>query len=156
MKRPFIDLCVLTILVLICSVPPASGQISTAAVRPSEPTGPFAYDVSKETTVSGSVAVVLAKPAAGMIMGSHLLVETSSGMLDASLGRFALQGKDAISLTPGQHVEVTGIMKTLNNQQVFLARTLKVDDQVYTIRNKHGVTLSPQARERLSQTGGQL
>jgi len=38
------------------------------------------------------------------------------------------------------------VMKTIGNQKVFLARTVKVGDQVYTIRNEHGVPIPPQAR----------
>jgi hypothetical protein len=66
-----------------------------------------------------------------------------------------LLGKDALPVAAGQQVQVTGVMKTLQGQQVFLARIVKVDAQVYTIRNKHGFALSPQTRERLSQSAGQ-
>ena len=58
------------------------------------------YDVNKEVTLSGTVSSVLRKPAPGMIWGSHLMVETAFGRLDASLGRFGLEGKDALSVTP--------------------------------------------------------
>ena len=42
------------------------------------------YDVSKEVTLSGTVSSVPHKPAPGMIWGSHLIVETAFGRLDAS------------------------------------------------------------------------
>jgi len=83
------------------------------------------------------------------------LIATNSGPVDASLGWFALRGKDALSVNPGQGVAVTGVMKTINNRQVFLARTVKVDGQVFTVRNEHGLVLSPQARERLGLLAGQ-
>ena len=72
-------------------------------------------------------------------MGSHLLFATSAGQVDASLGRFGLRGKGALSVVAGQQVEVTGVMKTIKSKQVFLARTVNVGGQVYTIRNAHGV-----------------
>jgi hypothetical protein len=81
-------------------------------------------------------------------MGSHLLLTTPSGQVDASLGTFGLRGKGALLVAAGQQVEVTGVMKTVNDKQVFLARTVKVGGQVYTIRNEHGFPVSPQARER--------
>jgi hypothetical protein len=59
------------------------------------------YDVSKEVTLRGTVSSVLHEPAPGMIWGSRLMVETAFGTLDASLGRFGLEGEGALSVTPG-------------------------------------------------------
>jgi len=86
-----------------------------------------------------------------MIWGSHLLLATTSGPVDASLGTFGLRGKGAVSVAAGQQVEVTGVMKTIKDKQVFLVRTVKAGGQVYTIRNEHGFPVSPQARERASR-----
>ncbi len=46
-------------------------------------------------------------------------------------------------------------MKTIKDKPVLLVRTLKVGGKVYTIRNEHGVLLSPQARERADQKASQ-
>jgi len=109
------------------------------------------YDVTKEVTLSGTVSSVLTRPSPGTIAGSHLLFATDTAVVDASLGRWGLQGKGALSVVPGQQVEVTGVMKTLKGEQVFIARSVKVDGQVYTMRNEHGIPVSPQARKRASQ-----
>jgi len=129
---------------------PADAQTPEVATRPS---GPLTYELSKETTLSGTVSSVLEKPSPGMIMGAHLLLETSSGTVDASLGRFALMGRDALSVSAGQRIEITGVMKTLQGKQVFLVRLVKANDLVQVIRNKRGLPLSPQTRERLRQSG---
>src|SRR5580693_2040639 len=97
------------------------------------------YDVSKEVTLSGTVSSVLHNPAPGMIWGSHLIVETVSGRLDASLGRFGLEGKGALSVTPGQQIELTGVMKTVRDQKVFVVRSVKANGKTYTMRNEHGI-----------------
>jgi hypothetical protein len=110
------------------------------------PSQAIAYDIREEVTIQGTVSSALLKPASGMVVGSHLLIATPSGPVDASLGRFGLYGKGAVSVAAGQQVEVTGVMKTIGNQKVLLARTVKVGDQAYTIRNQHGVPISPQAR----------
>jgi hypothetical protein len=86
-----------------------------------------------------------------MTMGSHLLLATSAGPVDASLGRFALIGKGALPVAPGQQVEVRGVMKTIKAKQVFLVRIVKAGGAVYPIRNQHGFAISPQGRERASQ-----
>ena len=151
MKRLFAGLCALALLSLISLLPLAQAQ--TAAIE-TRTAGPFNYDIAKEVTLNGMVSSVLTKPTAGMIMGSHLLLATPSGPVDASLGRFGLEGKGAVKVAPGQQIEITGVMKTLNDKQVLLTRTVKVGGQVYTIRNEHGVPLSPQARERAQNGEG--
>jgi hypothetical protein len=149
MKRLFAGFFVLSLLCFVLSPLPTQSQTSGG------PTGPLGYDMSKEVTLSGTVSSVLAKHSPGMIMGSHLLLATISGPVDASLGMFGLRGKGALSVNAGQQVEVTGVMKTIKDKQILLARTVKVAGQVYTIRNEHGVPVAPQARER-AQEGGTL
>jgi hypothetical protein len=145
MKRLFAGLYALALISLISLQLPVQAQTAERSV------GPFSYDASKEVTLNGTVLSVLAKPSPGMVMGSHLLLTTPSGPVDASLGRFGLMGKGALSVAPGQQVEVTGVMKTVKDKQIFLARTVKVGGEVYTIRNEHGFPVSPQARERANR-----
>jgi hypothetical protein len=113
------------------------------------------YDITKEVTLKGTVSSVLVKASTGMIMGSHLLLETASGPVDASLGRFGLLGKGALSVAAGEEVEVAGVMKALGDKEVFVTRTVKVGSRVYTMRNLHGIPVSPQTRERASQRAAQ-
>ena len=115
---------------------------------------PF-YDVTREVTLSGTVSSVLTQASPGTIAGPHLLFATEAGVVDASLGRWGLQGKGALSVVPGQQVEVTGVMKSLKGQQVFIARAVKAGGQIFMMRNEHGVPVSPQARERASQKTAQ-
>ena len=115
---------------------------------------PF-YDISKEVTLKGTVSDVLAKAAPGTMAGPHLLFATSSGKVDASLGRFALQGKDPLSVAAGKEVEVTGVMKTIKGREIFVARIVKVNGKAYRLRNQHGVPMSPLSRERASQKAAQ-
>jgi hypothetical protein len=128
--------------------------LGAQTARPYHPSHPF-YDISKEATLSGTVSNVLAKAAPGTLPGPHLLFATSSGKVDASLGRFALQGKNPLSVAPGKGVQVTGIMKTIKNTNVFVVRIVKVDGKTYALRNQHGVPMSPRSRERASQKAAQ-
>ena len=113
-------------------------------------------ELPEEITLSGTVSSVLARSAPGMVVGPHLLLTTPSGEVDASLGRFGGQGKGALSVAPGQQIEMTGFMRTLHDKQVFLVRTAKVGGRVYILRNERGISLPPQARLRASQRGGSL
>lgn len=114
------------------------------------------YDIKEETTISGTVASVVTKATPGMIAGSHLLLHSAFGEIDASLGRWGLTGKNAMVVTAGKSVEVTGVMKTLHERQVFVVRTVKMGGETYTMRNEHGIPMSPQSRERAGQKGGSL
>jgi hypothetical protein len=109
------------------------------------------YDITQEATIHGTVSSVLERAPVGTIPGPHLLLATASGAVDASLGRWGLQGKGALSVAAGEQVEVTGVMKTLKGREVFVARTVKVGGQVYIMRNEHGLSMSPQARARAGQ-----
>jgi hypothetical protein len=119
---------------------------------------PFHYDVSEEVTVSGAVTAVFTKAPTGMMNGSHLLLATSSGSVDVSLGAYGLIGKGALSLKLGEQVDVAGVMKSLKDKPVFMARTVTAGGRVYPIRNERGIAMSPQARERArtgtAQNGG--
>jgi hypothetical protein len=148
MKRLFAGLWALPFLALVSLTIPVHAQ--TAASTPNS-ARPFSYNVSEEVTLKGSVMSVLMTPARGMIMGSHLLISTPSGTVDASLGTFGLRGKGSLSVKVGDQIEMTGILKTMKNKPVFLTRLVKADNHVYTIRNERGFPVSPQARERLSQ-----
>ena len=90
-------------------------------------------------------------PSAGMIHGAHQVLATESGTIDACLGRWGLQGKGALSVTQGEAVKVTGVMKNLKERQVFVTRTVKARGQVYQIRDKYGIPFSPQSRDRASE-----
>lgn len=109
----------------------------TNAVR--EPFVSLKYDISQEVKLSGTVTEVVAQPSAGMLMGSHLNLQTRSGNVDAQLGRLPLTGRDAVSVAPGERVQVTGVIKTINNKTVLLTRLIEVDGQVYELRNEHGI-----------------
>ena len=106
------------------------------------------YDTRQEVTLTGVVLSVLTAPSQGMIPGSHIVLVTTAGKVDASLGRWGLEGNGALSVAPGQVIEVTGVMKTLLDNPVFVARTAKIGDRIYQLRNEFGNPVSPQARER--------
>jgi hypothetical protein len=116
-----------------------------------------AHDLTEEITVkvTGTVSGVLMNAAPGTIAGSHLLLATSEGPVDASLGRFGLKGNGALSVAAGERIEATGVMKMIHDRPVLLVRTVKDSSgEVYTIRTEHGFPVSPKARERAARNMG--
>jgi hypothetical protein len=150
-------LSALAIVFLISSLGLVQAQTTQTTTVTATGTRPLHYDAAKEITLAGKVSSVLAEATPGqrMVAGSHLLLATPSGPVDASLGRFGLRGMGAVSVAVGQQIEVTGVMQTIKDKPVFLVRSVKAGGELYTIRNEHGNLLSPQARERVGQKSGQ-
>jgi hypothetical protein len=122
---------------------------------------PPRYDITKEVTLSGSVSRVLKTTTSeiNMLGGSHIIVATNSGEIDAAMGPFATEGDDAINVTPGQRIQVTGVMKTIRDQQVFVTRLVLANGRVYTIRNEHGFPVTSGPRSGVAKSaakGGRL
>ena len=152
MKRIFTSFGAVGLLALMLCAPTVRAQAAASSARPK---GPFSYGAKKETTINGTVSSVITKPTAGMLWGAHLMVATSTGTVDASLGRLEIKGKDSTVFSAGQQVEVTGVMKTLNEKEVFLTRTVKVGNQVYTIRNEKGFPVRDTSHDRDSEQAAQ-
>jgi len=157
MERLGVRVWVCAVVILLSFAADINAQSKAAIVRHAGPPG---YDLSREVTLNATVSSVLARSSPGMVWGAHLLLRTATGNVDASLGRFALAGKGALAVTPGQQVQVTGLMASIHGQPVLLARVVKVGSQAYVLRSTHGTPLSPTARTRAlvsgAQEGGQL
>ncbi|HKV06204.1 MAG TPA: hypothetical protein VJO53_13995 [Candidatus Acidoferrales bacterium] len=109
------------------------------------------YDVSKEVTVTGIVESLVTKPAAGAMLGAHLLVSTSTGTVDAHIGRFVASGPNAVSFSAGQAVKLVGVMTTINEKEVFLTRTIETGNRTITVRNERGFFVPSGVKGRLAQ-----
>ena len=154
MKQKFSAFVPLVILA-VCFLAPAVVRAQAAATRTSSPIPPR-YDVRQEVILEGTVTSVVKRPTADMKMelGSHLLVSTSAGTVDASLGQFALVGKGAMQVASGQRVQLTGVMKTENGKQVFITRAVTTSGHTYVLRNEHGATYEPAARRGHAKPAG--
>jgi hypothetical protein len=148
MKRLFAGLGILVLLAIASLALPSYAQTEAAKTQPFVS---LKYDISQEVKLSGTITDVVTQPSAGMLMGSHLILETASGSVDAQLGRLRLTGKDAVSVAPGERVQVTGVMKTINNKTVLLTRLIEVNGQVYELRNEHGIYRAHPERPPVSE-----
>jgi len=54
---------------------------------------------------------------------------------------------------PGQEIELTGVMMTVRDREVFVVRNVKANGQTYIMRNEHGIDVSPLTRERAAEKG---
>ena len=158
MKWRFPVLGALAALALSLFALPIFAQTSAVSTKS---TVPSRYDITKEVTLTGTVSNVVKTPTREMKMlpGSHLMLATGSGRLDASLGRFAMRNQGVLAITAGQQVQVTGIVTTVKGQQVFVTRLVQVSGHTYKVRNEHGVAVAPvsgKSNRSAYTNGGQL
>jgi len=81
-----------------------------------------------------------------------VMLSTRAGVLDGSLGSFALRGKEALAITTGKQLKVTGAMMEMRGKEVFVIRTVEMDGHVYNIRNERGFALEHPARNISAET----
>jgi len=112
-----------------------SGPLVSKSVRAQE------YNAANEVTLSATVTAVPTRTANGAFAAKTVKLQTSAGTVDANLGRAAIRGKYALPLSAGKQMQVTGVMTTHSNAQVFLVRSVKLDGHTYTLRNEHGFAL---------------
>jgi hypothetical protein len=115
------------------------------------------YEISKEVTIEGTIQDLVRKPAAGSIFGTHLLVSTSKGTIDAHIGDFVLRGSNKYTPAVGQRVSLVGVMATVNHKNVFLTRTIETGNRTVEVRTTRGFLIVPGAKGRIakaSTTGG--
>jgi len=136
MTRPVTVASAVALLALVVALCPAHAQTASA-----KHTGPLAYNVGAEVTLSATVKTIAANTSTGMFLGPRVVLETNTGTVNASLGRFALRSPNGLPLKPGDHLQVTGVPATFKNKSVFLIRTIQLHGHVYTIRNAHGFPL---------------
>jgi hypothetical protein len=110
---------------------------------------PPKYDITREVTLVATVGSVVTKatPEMNLLGGSHLMLVTTAGNIDACLGVFPVTGQGALRVSPSERVQVTGVMKVIRQQQVFVTRLVVAGSQVYRIRNEHGFVLLPALRK---------
>jgi hypothetical protein len=123
------------------SLPPLTAQNTTspqtfAQLRPWNP--------ADETTFAAAIQQVVEKNSAGVPAGLNLLMSGSQQPLYINVGP-RLGNIVKQSLTPGQVIRVTGIVRNFNGQNYLLARELQIGDQKIEVRNEHGFLIYPSA-----------
>jgi DNA/RNA endonuclease YhcR with UshA esterase domain len=143
-------------LVLALGVSAVPLHAQTSAVKTKTVAHPW-YDASREVTLTGTVTSVVksATPEMKMLGGSHLIVQTKSGSVDASLGGFAMRGKGALSVNQGEKVQVTGVVKEVKGKQVLLTRLVQANGHQYVLRNAHGFVMGHAAHSEAAKSGAE-
>jgi hypothetical protein len=137
--RPYTKLYLSTLLsaAALLAVPFGRAQEKTGAFSASPPAN-FAYDVTKESVVQGTVISYTAASTVAPI-GPHAKIQTSSGVVDVHLGSAQFLKQNDLVLNPGDSVKIVGQSMIFDGSPVVLARVLRKGNQTVTVRNFKGI-----------------
>jgi hypothetical protein len=122
-------------LVLLAGIVPASSfaQTENRVVGPKPHGAAISTTAKTESTVSGTIQQVTSQHGS-----QQLVIEGGKGAVTADLGPYAAKGYKA-----GDHIEVSGWMRTTNGNNVLLARQITTGERQVVVRNSNGMPVHP-------------
>jgi hypothetical protein len=106
------------------------------------------YDPSTEATVKGTVDNVVQQTGRRAFSGTHLVLKTDAGDLTVHVGPSGYISAQGFSFAKGDALEVTGSKVKMGGQDVLLAREIKKDGKVLTLRDAQGIPKWSRGRQR--------
>ena len=98
------------------------------------------YDLAKEIKVEGTIERIDGFGTSGPI-GTHILIQTTSGVIDAHLGFGAAASRRYLGISVGESVTVIGMMQSVGSGSVLIVRILTTPSHIFVLRNEHGVPI---------------
>lgn len=123
---------------------PGTGPGGAGWQRGPQGRGPAAgqpmYDPKTVTTLRGTVkSFELVPEGPGQLGGYHLTLDVGGKTTVVHLGPAWFVDKGTVKPAKGDTVEVTGSMVGKDEGSYVIAREVKKDDKVLTLRNEHGI-----------------
>lgn len=95
------------------------------------------WSASNEVTLSGEISSIAAKSRPGALPGLNFAMSGSQHALTVNAGA-NLSEEIRRLIYPGEPVQVTGVMRTVNGQDYLLARELVVEGRTIHVRSRSG------------------
>ncbi len=105
------------------------------------------YDTATEATVAGTVEAVEQITGRGGgrgrrgLGGTHLTLKTAAETLEVHLGPTAFLNEQKVVVAKGDTVEIIGSRVTVDDERVFIAKSVKKGSSVWTLRDASGLPL---------------
>ena len=96
------------------------------------------YDPSTETTLKGAVEKVSQVTGNQGWSGTHLALRTDDQTYDVHVGPSGYLSKIGLNFSTGDQIEVTGSKVKLNGADAIIAREIKKQNKVFTLRDSQG------------------
>jgi hypothetical protein len=100
------------------------------------------YEVSRETSVQGSV-ISYTETSSTAPLGARVTLQTSSGVLDVHLGNAQVLASNHLTLAAGDTVRVVGENVAFGQGTQFVARIVQKGNQSVGLRSARGFPLRP-------------
>lgn len=99
------------------------------------------YDKSTEVTISGTVEKVESPIGKMGWNGTHLIVRLEAETLTVHVGPTAYVTKNGFAFAESDKIEVTGSKVPFEGHDVVLAREIRKDGKLLTLRNRQGIPM---------------
>jgi hypothetical protein len=109
------------------------------------------YNPATEVTVTGTIEAVnqIACPNCPLgRTGTHLTVKTATETLDVHLGPSDFVAESKFALAEGDRIEITGSRVQAKGKDALIAREVKKDGNILTLRNAQGIPRWSKGRRR--------
>ena len=106
------------------------------------------YDKSTEVTISGRVEKVESQIGKMGWNGTHLIVRFEAETLTVHVGPTVYVAKNGFAFAEGDKIDVTGSKVPFEGHDVLLAREIRKDDKLLTLRNRQGIPMWSKNRWR--------
>ncbi|HVC90894.1 MAG TPA: hypothetical protein VND66_09770 [Acidobacteriaceae bacterium] len=121
---------IITMLLVACLAGSALAQMGSSARR--------LYNPNTEITVKGTVEKVTEIGRQGWT-GTHLTLRTNEQTYDVHVGPSAYVAKSGFTFSAGNQIEVTGSKLKFGGADAIVAREIKKDGKVLTLRDRQGI-----------------
>jgi hypothetical protein len=99
------------------------------------------YDPSTEDTLEGTVSAVTTITGRGGWNGLHFTLRTSDGAYEVHVGPSAYVSQSGFTLSEGGPVEVVGSRVAIDGTKALIAREIRKNGKVLSLRDKRGFPL---------------
>lgn len=118
--------------VVACFAPAALAQPAHGSIRASR-----LYNPATETTVKGTVEEVRTIPARRGT-GTHLYLKSESDTYDVHIGPTKFIAEKNFTFAKGDQIVVTGSKVKYDSHEAIIAREVRMNGKILTLRNVHG------------------
>jgi hypothetical protein len=100
------------------------------------------YTIARESVLQGTV-IKYTPTSSTPPLGAHILLQTSSGVVDVHAGSDKYLQFSKLTLQPGDELTITGEYIAYGGSKVYAARIIQKDGRSVAVRSARGFPLSP-------------
>ena len=125
---------------VLAAVLATAGSVSAQTVQQAPQAESSQYQVGREMTLVGTVSSVVENSKTGPL-GTHVMVQTSSGLVDVHVGSAKYLEMNNVNLKSGDSVRILGENFAVGSDTVFYARIVQDGTAAIAVRSTKGMPL---------------